>query len=52
MDMKVALLGAQDVCAGPGFAGFTHTIIMAEITDQNRFWAETRVAKLSPWAMS
>ena len=52
MDMKVALLGAQDVCAGPGFAGGQIRIIMLERTDQNRFLAETRVAKLSPWAMS
>ena len=52
MDMKVALLGAQDVCAGPGFGGRQIRIIMSEITDRNWFWAETGVAKLSPWAMS
>ena len=52
MDMKVALLGAQDVCAGPGFGGVTHSVIMSDITDRNWFWAETGVAKLSPWAMS
>ena len=52
IDMKVALLGVQDVCAGPGFFAFTHNVIMSEIIDQNRFWEETRVAKLSPWAMS
>ena len=52
MDMKIALLGAQDVCAGPDFFAVTHTIIMSEKTGQNRFLAQTGVAKHSPWAMS
>ena len=52
MTMKVALLGAQNLSAGPGFFAFTHTIIMSEKTGQNEFRAQTGVADLSPWAMS
>ena len=52
MTMKVALLGAQNLSAGPGFFAITHTIIMSEKTGQNQFRAQTGVADLSPWAMS
>ena len=52
MTMKVALLGAQNLSAGPGFFAITHTIIMSEKTGQNQFRAQTGESDLSPWAMS
>ena len=52
MTMKVALLGAQNLSAGPGIFDSTHVNIMSEKTGQNQFRAQTGVADLSPWAMS
>ena len=44
MDMKVALLGAEDVCAGPGFFAVTNT---TDKTDPNKCLAETGRANSS-----
>ena len=52
MTMKVALLGAQNLSAGPGFFEIMHAIIMSEKTGQNQFRAQTGVSDLSPWVMS
>ena len=52
MTMKVSLLGAQNLSAGPGFFAVTHTIIMSEKTGQNQFRAQTEEPDLRAWAMS
>ena len=48
LTVKVALLGAQNLSAGPGFFAVTHTIIMSGKTGENQFRAQTGMSGSQP----